>query len=707
MTHPACLPGRPWPLGVTPEAGGANVAVVSEAAERVELCLFDPGGERELRRIALPERTDGVFHGYVEGLAVGQVYGLRAHGPWDPRRGQRFNPHRLLLDPYTRRLTGRFAWAGAHLVDPADPLAFDPRDTGPFVPKGVVTAVPPPPVPLAQPRIPWERTVLYEAQVRGMTRLHPEVPASRRGTFAGLAHPAVLDHLVGLGVTTVELMPVTAFLDERRLVEKGLVNYWGYNPYAFFVPEPRYTAGDGAPEAEFAGMVEALHGAGLEVVLDVVFNHTAETDELGPTFMFRGLDNALYYRLRHDDPALYVNDTGCGNTLNTAHPRVLQLVLDSLRHWAAWGVDGFRFDLGPVLGRGPDGGFAADAPLLQAMRQDPVLGRLKLIAEPWDIGFGGYRLGGFPPPFAEWNDRYRDCVRRFWRGDEAVAPELAARLLGSAELFERSGRASFASVNFVAAHDGFTAWDSAAYARRHNRANGEDNRDGHAHEVSLDHGAEGPSGEPLIEHHRQRHVRNLLATLFLSQGTPMLAMGDEALRSQGGNNNAYCQDNETSWHDWNRIGVPGHAMIDFVSRLAALRRAYPILRCRRFLHGRERDGEGVPDTLWLAPDGQALTPAAWNEAGRRALALVLNGRARPELAATPAAARCLLLLLNAGPAAQPFQLPRLGAIPGWELLLATEPAGPTMPAHRRPARSGITLPAASLQLWGADRERVS
>ena len=707
MTHIACLPGRPWPLGVTPEEGGANVAVVSEAAERVELCLFDPSGRRELQRVALPERADGVFHGHVEGLRAGQVYGLRAHGPWDPKRGQRFNPHRLLLDPYARRLTGRFTWAGAHLVDPADPFAFDPRDTGGLVPKGVVTARPAPPAALERPRTPWEHTVLYEAHVKGMTRLHPEVPAARRGTYQGLAHPAVLDHLVKLGVTTVELMPVMAFLDERRLVEKGLVNYWGYNPYAFFVAEARYATGDGAPEAEFASLVRALHGAGLEIVLDVVFNHTAETDELGPTFAFRGLDNALYYRLRPGDPALYVNDTGCGNTLNTAHPRVLQLALDSLRHWAGLGVDGFRFDLGPVLGRGPDGRFAGDAALLQAIRQDPVLGGMKLIAEPWDIGFDGYRLGGFPPPFAEWNDRYRDCVRRFWRGDEAVAPELAARLLGSAELFERNGRAPFASVNFIAAHDGFTAHDSAAYAHRHNEANGEGNRDGHGSEVSLNHGVEGPSDDPGIVARRRRHVRNLLATLFFSQGTPMLAMGDEALRSQGGNNNAYCQDNETSWYDWARIRGQGQTLAPFVARLAALRRAYPILRCRRFLHGRVSDAEGVPDILWLEPDGRPLPAEGWAVPGRRSLTLALNGRARPDLARDRGEARCLALLLNAAAATQPFHLPELGGIEHWELLLSTECHGQPLAPEWRAAGADLALAGSSLQLWGAAPARAA
>ena len=688
MTEPPpCLPGRPWPLGVTPDAHGANVAVVSEAAERIELCLFDPSGRQERRRVTLPGRTDGVFHGYLKGFEVGDLYGLRAHGPWDPRRGQRFNPHRLLLDPYARKLRGPFTWAGGHLVDPEAPFAFDPRDTAPWMPKGVVTHPPTPALPLGAPRTAWPDTVVYELHVKGMTQLHPELPPAQRGTYGGLAHPRVLDHLVKLGVTTVELMPVTAFLDEGRLVRSGLRNYWGYNPFAFFVPEGRYAQVAEDAAAEFRAMATALHAAGLEIVLDVVFNHTAETDENGPTLSFRGLDNALYYRLRRDDPGHYVNDTGCGNTLNTAHPRVAQLVTDSLRYWAALGADGFRFDLAPVLGRQGGGEFSADAPLLQAIRQDPVLGRLKLIAEPWDVGPDGYRLGGFPPPFAEWNDRYRDSVRRFWRGDEALAPELAKRLLGSAELFEGSGRAPFASVNFVAAHDGFTLTDSVSFTRRHNEANGEGNRDGHTHEVSTDHGVEGLSDDPVILARRQRHLRLLLATLFLSQGTPMLLMGDENGRSQNGNNNAYCQDNPTSWYHW--TPAKGYALSPFIAELAALRRRHPILRGDRFLHGRFTDAQGVPDALWLDLDGCPMPAKRWADPQLRAFLLVLNGRASPS-----GEGRCLVLAVNATSAALPFRLPTLAGLARFELLLATEP-------DRQPLAepAGAELVLDGLQLW--------
>jgi glycogen operon protein len=665
-------PGRPWPLGVTFEGRGegANIAVFSEHAERIELCLFDPEGRRETARLVLPERTDHVLHGFVPGLRPGQVYGFRAYGPWDPAAGHRFNPNRLLLDPYARALTGAFRWAGPNLVDPNDPFAFDPRDSAPFVPKGVMRAAPPEAA--AGPVVPWERTVIYELHVRGMTRLHPAVPMARRGTYLGLAHPAVLEHLVELGVTTVELMPVMAFLDERRLAQKGLVNYWGYNSLAFLAPERRYAVHD--PLAEFRAMVAGLHSAGLEVVQDVVYNHTAETDELGPTLSFRGLDNAAYYRLQPGDRRLYVNDTGCGNSLNTAHPRVLQLVMDSLRYWAAQGVDGFRFDLAPVLGRNRAGAFDADAPLLQAIRQDPELGRRKLVAEPWDVGPEGYRLGGFPPPFAEWNDRFRDCARRFWRGDEAVAPELASRLLGSAELFEAGGRKSFASVNYIAAHDGFTLLDAVSYTRRHNEANGEDNRDGHHENFSLNHGVEGPSADPAIGARRRRHVRNLLATLFLAQGTPMLAMGDEALRSQKGNNNAYCQDNETSWYPWGEAGEDGAHLTAFVARLAKLRRRYGALFDGPFRHGRRRDSWGVPDVLWLAPDGRPMTPAAWEAPETRSFALLLNGRSGGRSGGrsdAPAAGDLLAILISAAPGETGFLLPALPWVERWLAWLDT------------------------------------
>ncbi|MGD9510189.1 MAG: glycogen debranching protein GlgX [Geminicoccaceae bacterium] len=662
--------GSPFPLGATPLEGGINFAVFSAHADRLELCLFDPSGEHETARLAFADAVDGVFHGFFPGLAAGQVYGLRAHGPWAPERGQRFNPHRLLLDPYARATVGRFEWAGGNLVDPADPLRFDPRDTAAIVPKAVVAA--PRPATSGPVANPWPDTILYEAHVGGLTRLHPTIPAKLRGTYLGLAQPAVLEHLVRLGVTTVELMPMWAFLDEFRLTRLGLRNYWGYNPYAFMVPESRYAVQE--PEAEFRAMVDALHGAGLELVLDVVLNHTAETDQLGPTLSLRGLDNATYYRLDPGDPSRYLDWAGCGNSLNLGHPRVLQLAMDALRHWAGLGADGFRFDLAPALGRDRAGHFQGDAALLQALAQDPSLGRLKLIAEPWDLGPSGYRQGEFLPPFAMWNDRYRDCVRRFWRGDEAILPELAGRLLGSADLYEAAGRRPWAGVNLVTSHDGFTLADLVSYAERHNEANGEANRDGHHDNLSANHGVEGPTRDPAVTGLRRRQRLNMLATLLFSQGTPMLLMGDELGRTQGGNNNAYCQDSELSWVDWRRADPEFAAL---VGRLVALRRSLPALRQPHYLHGADT-ACGQPDIVWLTPQGRPMTDTDWQEPQRRCLGLVLAG-AGPTLA----------LLLNAGETGQEFVLPDAS----WELLFDTaepERSGPVADPIRLAGRS-VTL----------------
>jgi len=675
-------PGRAWPLGVELRGDGANIAVVAAHATAVELCLLDAAGLHETARLRLPGRTDDVWHGFVPGLRAGQVYGLRAHGAWDPARGRRHNPARLLLDPYARALVGQMVWAGPNLVDAADPWALDPRDSAPFVAKGVMT---PPPVP-ASPLVsgagkPAEGGLIYELHVRAMTMRHPKVPDAARGRYAGIAHPAVLEHLLRLGVGTVELMPVAAFLDERALARRGLVNAWGYNPLAFMAAERRYAGPGGDATAELRATVAALHAAGLEVILDIVLNHTAESDHLGPTLSLRGLDNTAYYRLC-PDRRLYVDDTGTGNTLNTAHPRTVQLAMDTLRHWAALGVDGFRFDLGTVLGRGPEGTFDPDAPLLQAIRQDPMLGGLRHVVEPWDIGPGGYRLGAFPPPFAQWNDRFRDSARRFWRGDAGQAAELAGRLLGSADLLEPAGRGPGAGVSFVAAHDGFTLHDLTCYCARRNEANGENNRDGHHESFSTGHGSEGPSDDPAVIEARLRHVRALLATLLLAQGTPLLAMGDEALRSQEGNNNAYCQDGPAFWMQWDAPDPAALALIGFVARLGALRRAHPVLRRGRFLHGHVRDGLGVPDVGWLQADGTAMTEAAWQDPARRHLILLLNGRA---VEPTDAADELLLLVLNAGPAPLVVTLPAVPGVAGWRLLLdsadalsADRIAGPTV-----------------------------
>jgi glycogen operon protein len=661
MRSDSLLPGSPWPLGATVVEGGVNFAVASTAAEAIELCLFDLAGH-EAFRLPLPERSGPVVHGFVPHVRPGQAYGYRAYGRWAPVEGLCFDPAKLLLDPYARAVTGRFAWTPAHRGGEAGRN----QDTASAMLKAVVTE-PDAPLPFSGPGTAWAQTLIYEAHVKGLTARHPSVPEHWRGTYLGLAQPAVLDHLVTLGITAIELLPVWAFLDERRLAGHGLVNYWGYNPVAFMAPEPRYALAD--PVAELRAAIQALHAAGIEVILDVVLNHTAESDALGPTLSLRGLDNAAYYRLGPDGD--WTNHTGTGNTLDLSKPLMLQLAMDALRHWAvAYGVDGFRFDLGTVPGRDRQDRFDPDSPFLQALRQDPLLGRLKLIAEPWDIGPGGYRLGSFPHPFAEWNDRFRDPVRRFWRGDEGMVPDLARGLLGSADLFEASGRAPQASINFITSHDGFTLADLGSFAQRRNEANGEGNRDGHADNHSLNHGVEGPSDDPAIRAARGRHRRNLLATLLLAQGTPMLLMGDELGHSQNGNNNAYCQDNPTSWIDWGRVD---ERLLAFVRQLTALRRSHPVLRRRHFLHGQRQDGSGLPDVTWFAEDGRTMTPGRWQDPHRRCLGLLLAGRAGPDHAPDGRLLEDsdLLLLLNAAPEAVTFKLPEAADATRWQVLLDT------------------------------------
>ena len=619
-TTRSLLAGAPAPLGVTWDGEGANIAVFSENATQIDLCLFSEDGRRETARLPLPEKTGPVWHGYLPGLAPGALYGLRAQGPYAPERGHRFNPHKLLLDPYARALTGRVSAGDATLgYDPAAPegdLSFSTADSAAAMPKCVVTA-PPPPVPAAErPNTPWAETVLYEAHPKGLTQLWPDLPEALRGSYEALTAPPVLEHLISLGVTAVELLPVQAMVDDRWLVEKGLTNYWGYNTIGFFTPEPRYFGPGG--RAGFRETVRRLHTAGLEVILDVVYNHTAEGDQSGPTLSFRGLDNAAYYRLQQGQKRFYVNDTGCGNTLNVAQPYVLRLVLDSLRWWVeTMGVDGFRFDLATTLGReahgfDPSGGF------LDALRQDPVLSQVKLIAEPWDIGPGGYRLGEFPPPFAEWNDAFRDGLRKFWRGDAHAAQDMAERLLGSAGSFDCNGRRSWSSVNYVACHDGFTLADVTAYSEKHNEANGEDNRDGHQENFSDNCGAEGETEDTGIRLRRAQRQRNLLATLFLAQGTPMLRAGDEIGDSQQGNNNAYCQDNAISWIDW---PAADRQLLGFTRKLIAFRKTHPCLRQSWFLHGRKRREDGEDDVKWLGIDGGQVN---WRDPGLAGFCLVLR-----------------------------------------------------------------------------------
>ncbi|MBI1206150.1 MAG: glycogen debranching protein GlgX [Azospirillum sp.] len=668
-------PGRPHPLGAAWDGFGVNFALFSAHAETVELCLFDASGQHETARVTLPEYTDEVWHGYLPEARPGQLYGYRVHGPYRPEQGHRFNANKLLLDPYARALVGAWRWNDAHYgyrVGAAkDDLSFDRRDNARLVPKCRVVD------PAftwgadRSPRVPWADTVIYEAHVRGLTIQHPALPPAIRGSFAGLASPPMIDYLRGLGVTAVELLPVHAFADDRHLVAAGLHNYWGYNTVGFFAPEPRYlSAGE---ISEFRSMVARLHEAGIEVILDVVFNHTGEGNHLGPTLCFRGIDNASYYRLVQSDRRFYVDDTGTGNTLDLSHPRVLQLVMDSLRYWAGdMHVDGFRFDLATTLAR-ESHGFDPAGSFLDACRQDPLLSQVKLIAEPWDIGPGGYRLGGFPPGWAEWNDRYRDTVRRFWRGDAGILPDLAARLTGSSDIFEHHGRRPWASINYVTCHDGFTLADLVSYGVKHNQDNRENNRDGTDGNHSANHGVEGPTADPAITAVRRRQQRNFLATLLLSQGVPMLLAGDERGRTQNGNNNAYCQDNAISWLDWSNANPDAAGLTNFTRRLIRLRQDHPVLRRPSFLHGTQRSADGVEDILWLTPQGQAMTSADWRDSQTRCFGLILNGTAGAPMAADGRLLidDLLLVVVNGGGNSVSFMLPVVPGGAGWIPLIDT------------------------------------
>ena len=677
---PAVMPrsrvreGQSFPLGATWDGLGVNFALFSAHATKVELCLFDDAGERELERIELPEFTDEVWHGYLPDARPGTVYGYRVHGPYEPEAGHRFNPSKLLLDPYTRAIVGDLSWGPevfGYVLESGDDLTFDERDSAPLVPKCRVTDNAFSWGRERSPAVRWERTIVYETHVKGFTRCHPTLPEEMRGTYAGLAAPEVVEYLQGLGVTSVELLPVHTFVNDQFLLDKGLTTYWGYNTIAFFAPARRYAREPIHVVREFKEMVARLHDAGLEVILDVVYNHTAEGNERGPTLSFKGIDNASYYRLLRDQPRYYVNDTGTGNTLNLSHPRVLQMVTDSLRYWAGeMRVDGFRFDLATILGR-EDYGFDEGGGFLDSCRQDPLLSRAKLIAEPWDCGPGGYQVGGFPPGWAEWNDRFRDAVRGFWRGDEGQAAELAARLTASSDLFDRRGRKPWASVNFVTAHDGFTLNDLVSYDERHNEANGEENRDGHAHNLSWNHGVEGPTDDPAIRMLRERQKRNLLSTLLLSQGTPMVLAGDEFGRTQGGNNNAYCQDNPINWVDWSDIGEDGRSLAAFVRKLIALRQSFPVLRRGRFLTGATNEDVGAKDVTWLTPDGAEMDGEHWGDPATRCLGMLLDGRAQATGIRRPASDATVLLVLNAHHDAVEFSLPEPPAGQHWFLLVDT------------------------------------
>ena len=665
--------GRPFPQGATFDGKGTNFALFSAHATRVDLCLFDDAGNEE--RIELPEYTNEVWHGYLPGVKPGQRYGYRVHGPYAPAEGHRFNHHKLLLDPYAREIEGDLTWSdelyGYTIGHPDADLSFDERDSAPFMPKAVVV----------QDDYDWEddqrlltawnQTLVYETHVRGYTMRHPEVAEAARGTCAGLAHDAVLDYIKGLGVTAVELLPVQAYLDDSHLLEKGLRNYWGYNTLAFFALKSRYLAS--GHRDEFRDMVKAMHRKGLEVVLDVVYNHTAEGNQLGPTLSFKGIDNATYYRLA-DDKRYYINDTGTGNTFNLSNMQAMRFVTDSLRYWAQdMHVDGFRFDLATILGREPSG-FDQRGGFLDACGQDPLLSQVKLIAEPWDCGPGGYQVGRFPPGWAEWNDKFRDNARSFWKGDEGMLAEFATRFTGSADLFDRRGRRPWSSVNFITAHDGFTLHDLVSYNEKHNSANGEGNQDGSNHDGSCNHGAEGETDDAAINALRERQMKNLLATLLLAQGTPMLLAGDERAQTQGGNNNTYCQDNETAWIDWQRDPSEGR-LADFVRELTALRRRYPILTRGRYLNGRYSEEAGVKDLTWLNPSGAEMQEADWTDAGARSVGLVLEGKAQHSGVREHANDATLLILVNAWHEGVSFKLPDDEQTPlHWKLMVSTDEA---------------------------------
>ncbi len=666
--------GKPFPRGATWDGEGVNFSLFSANATKVEVCLFDSTGQTETDRIELPEYTDQVFHGWIEGIGPGQPYGYRVHGPYTPKEGHRFNPNKLLLDPYARGHTGELTWDPAcygYTIGHKDKdLSFDTRDSAKFMPKCVI--VDPDFDWHGEPNrhpVPWDLTVLYETHVKGFTKLHPAVPERHRGTYAGMGHKEVIRHIKELGVTSVELLPIHSFINDAHLLENKLTNYWGYNSIGFFAPDPRYASEREQTLREFKEMVARFHDAGLEVILDVVYNHTAEGNELGATLSFKGIDNASYYRLMPDDKRYYINDTGTGNTVNLSHPRVIQMVTDSLRYWVTeTHVDGFRFDLGTILAREING-FDNQSGFLKACSQDPVLGTVKLIAEPWDCGPGGYQVGGFPPGWAEWNDKYRDTVREYWKGDAAAA-SVAKRISASADEFNHQGRRPWACVNFVTAHDGFTLNDWASYNEKHNDANNEGNRDGSSDNRSWNCGVEGPTDDPAINALRGRQMRNMLATLLLSQGTPMLLAGDEFARSQGGNNNAYCQDDAISWVNW-EITDAGWTQIAFVKKLTKLRRDFPILRRNRFLTGALDEELGVRDVTWVNANGAPMTDGEWADGNMRCFGMQIDGRAQATGIRQLGSDVTVLLVLNAHHDVVKFTLPDCSLCTGWKLLIDT------------------------------------
>ena len=696
----AIWPGQPAPLGATWDGQGVNFALFSANATRVELCLFDnPTAPRESMRFILPERSDDIWHGYVPGLEPGQLYGYRVYGPYNPAQGHRFNPYKLLLDPYAKALSGPPHWDNAlygyRVGSPYADLTIGKRDSAPHAPRSVVIDQRFDWGADRRPNTPLRDSVIYELHVKGFTQRHPAVPTPLRGTYAGLASEPVLAYLQALGVTAVELLPIHHFLDDQYLIEKGLTNYWGYQSLAFFAPDSRYASrfGQGEQVVEFKQMVRALHAAGLEVILDVVYNHTGEGNQLGPTLSFRGLDNAAYYRLVRDNPRFYMDYTGTGNSLNTTHPRVLQLVIDSLRYWVnEMHVDGFRFDLARTLIRGEHERYSA---FFEVIKLDPVLAQVKLIAEPWDVGSDGYWVGRFPAPWAEWNGRYRDNVRKFWKSDGGQAAEFASRIMGSMDLYRHNGRRPYHSINFVTAHDGFTLHDLTSYNEKHNAANGENNHDGDTHNNAWNCGVEGPTDDPAIKALRLRQMRNFIATLLLSQGTPMLLAGDERGRTQAGNNNAYCQDSALSWLDWSAT-PEAEALSAFTRRLIALRQRHPLLHRRNFFQGPLSPGSDEYDVEWLSPDGLEISPHLWNNSELRCFGLLLNGRAMREVdeRGRPIHDDVLLILFNAGHDPIPFILPDWPDDPAWEVLVDT--ADPTGNGGQQPTSEVYQIQPRSL-----------
>jgi len=684
-------------LGAEYTGDGTHFAVFSENAEAVELCLFSEAGEDEIQRLELPRREGSIHSGFLPDVRPGQLYGYRAHGPYEPEQGHRFNPNKLLLDPYAREVSGKIIWDDAlwgYDLATQDDLTFDARDSAPFMVKSVVQD---PDFDWEDDRAirrPWTESIIYEAHVRGLTMTHPDVPEHLRGTYAGMVTEPILDHLRKLGVTAIELLPCQYFLDDRMLLDRGLSNYWGYQTLGYFAPETRFLReGDGTPGAikQFKDMVKRFHKAGFEVIMDVVYNHTAEGSERGPTLCFRGLDNAAYYVLSPENPRYSFDQTGTGNTLSVAHPMVLRMVLDSLRYWVqVMHIDGFRFDLASTLGR-EEAGFDREGTFFGAIRQDPILAGVKLIAEPWDVGHGGYQVGGFPPPFREWNDRFRDTVRGFWRGDDALVGEIAGSLLGSPAQFNHSDRSASSTVNFLAAHDGFTLMDTVSFNERHNEANGEGGADGHDHNISDNMGAEGLTDDASINAARARRRRNMIATLMLSQGVPMLLAGDEIGNSQGGNNNVYCQDNETGWVDWS---ARDDAFLDFVAKMIAFRRDHPVLAQETFLLG-DSIGDRV-EIAWHQPDGRPMDEELWGQDSLKVLGLFVDHSAKAAFVENENIS-ALFIVLNAG-AELEFSLPSHNGCNRWRRIIDTSREAAFEPEDCTGATA--TIPAASVCVFG-------